>query len=117
MPYGYDEGVDILELFRLWRTPLTADQIQQKLGISHNRLYRLVKKHKLPHRSPIKTESTERQVNDPTEEEIRLLAAEIRQRWSEKEHEKRRVGPQRTEWRIPTYVYEPQQDRFNGKTP
>lgn len=116
MAYGYDDGVDILELFRLWRTQLTADEIQRKLGISHNRLYSLVKKHKLPRRSPIKVQDdeTERQQKDPTEEEILARAAEIRSGWSEKEREKRCVSKKVQTWSIPTYTYEPQVDRFTG---
>lgn len=115
MAYGYDDGVDILELFRLWRTPMTADEIQHQLGISHNRLYGLVRKHKLPPRPLIKGEPTTRQANDPTEEEILERAAEVRRGWSEKEHEKRRVGKRKTDWNIPTYVYEPGADRFTGQ--
>lgn len=117
MAYGYDDGVDILKLFQLWRTSMTADEIQFELGIGHNKLYQLVKKHKLPRRPPIKEEPTERQPKDPTEEEILARAAEVRKRWTAQDHEKRRVSKTQSVWRVPTYTYEPKQDRFTERNP
>lgn len=117
MEYGYDDGVDILELFRLWNTDTTTEEIQAELGISRSKLYQLAAKHKLRRRPSIKEESTERQPKDPTEEEILARAAEVRKRWSPQDHEKRRVSKTQSVWCVPTYTYEPKQDRFTERNP
>lgn len=114
--YGYDDGVDLLELFRLWRTDMTAEEVQTKLGISRSKLYSLVKRHKLPSRSLLKGDPTERQEKDPTEEEILARAAAVRRQWTEQEREKRRVVKTKTTaWTAPAYTYEPRNDRFIGR--
>jgi len=107
MAYGYDEGVNILELMRLWQTTHTRDEIQNKLGVDRKKLQRLIKKHKLPKRPRLndRADHGERKPDEPTEEEIAQKTAEIRSKWTDQDYVRRAVHKTSSEWSAPICSY------------
>lgn len=111
MSYGHETETDLPKLFELWASPMTFDEVQKALGVSHSKLYRLAKRHKLPLRARMAQDRKNAREPDPTAEEIAQRAAEIRAGWSEQEHE-RRAGKRTAMWEAPEYVYEANTSTF-----
>ena len=89
----------------LWTTSLTNEELARELGITPVQLYVAGQKLGLGQRwGYISRKYQPRQ--DPTEDEIRARAAEIRAGWSEEERERRLVGNcvDRT-WRPPAFEF------------
>lgn len=78
---------DVLEY---WYTDLTLEEIAEKLGITISRLYSLRDRYKLPHRDRIQT--TDREENNPSPEEIAEAARKIRANWTPAQEAARFVG-------------------------
>jgi hypothetical protein len=103
--------INVVDLFKLWRSELSPAEICARLNISRSQLTRLQQQHKLP-KKPI-TRSRQQPV-DPTPEEIALRALEEQKNWSEAERESRRVGPRRTGWQIPAFTYDRRNFSFSS---
>ena len=105
------------ELFaRLWKNKLTIDEIAQFFGVSDETVRIAAKKLEFKSKRAIKRERAQRcQESDPTPEQIRERAAEIRAGWSEHELRIRRVEREvSVSWTPPAFVYKPRQSMFIG---
>lgn len=88
----------------LWTTNLTNEELARELGINQVQLYVAGRKLGLGQRwAYINRKYTPRE--DPTEDEIKARAAEIRAGWSEEEREARLVGNCAKTWRPPAYEF------------
>lgn len=96
---------DKQKLLELWKTDLPNREIAAQLGLTEVQLYVAGRKLKLIQRWGY-VRRVYRKYVDPTEDEIRARAAEIRAGWSEEEREKRLVGNcvDRT-WRPPAFEF------------
>lgn len=105
------------ELFaRLWKNKLTIDEIAQFFGVSDETVRIAAKKLELKSKRAIERERAQRcQESDPTPEQIRERAAEIRAGWSEKEL-LYRLGARSDDnaWTPPAFVFMPKQTMFVG---
>lgn len=81
--------IDVPLLFRLHAAGLPEKGICDALGIGRGSFYALRKRHGLPAIDRRREKPAE---VDPTPEEIAERAAEVRRRWSARDHERRRVG-------------------------
>lgn len=98
--------VDVLELFRLWRSPLRNDELADALGTPRGSLHYLRARYKLPPRTPeLWAKRTGAKQALPTPEEIAERAAAIRATWSEEETERRTVGRRMQRWQMPAYAF------------
>jgi hypothetical protein len=99
--------VSVPELFQLWNSNLTRQEICEKLGITIWRLYKLSQKHKLPKKpNTISNVKVAVDVVSPTAEEIKKRAAEIRKKWTPEEKKIRsncRIKGKAAPWRPPCY--------------
>jgi hypothetical protein len=78
------------KLRQLWLTQRKTEDIAIELQVSLPYLYTLAKRYSLPKRTHVKKTTrprTQKEV-DPTPEEIIARAAEVRERWTEKEYER-----------------------------
>lgn len=66
--------VHLPDLYRLWNSERTTQQVHEELGISYSQLMRLVAQHKLGKKPRLQPEIE----TDPTPEEIAERAAAIR---------------------------------------
>lgn len=98
--------VDVVELFRLWRSPLRNDELADALGCPRGSLHYLAARYKLPKRTPEKwAKRTGAKRDLPTPQEIADRAAAIRATWSEEEKERRMVGKRTRSWQMPAYAF------------
>lgn len=70
------ENVNLPELWQMWVGGVPTRDIAAHFGVSLQRVYHLKRKHKLPVRSSV----CDPKVADPTPEEIRTRAREVRRR-------------------------------------
>ena len=97
--------VDVLTLFKLWRSPLRNDELADALGAPRGSLHYLASRYKLPKRDPaLWAKRGGVEADSPTPEQIEERAAAIRATWSEEEREKRRVGRRMQRWQMPAYA-------------
>ena len=86
------KGLDVQELFRLWAKNLSQQEICDRLGIRRGSFWEIRRRLKLPRRErdrqPVKREIAADY--EPTPDEIKERAAEIRLRWSPAEEARRR---------------------------
>lgn len=89
----------------LWTTSLTNEELAKELGINPVQLYVAGRKLGLGQRwEYINRKYTPRE--DPSEDEIKARAAEIRAGWSEEEREARLVGSRAGKtWRPPAFEF------------
>lgn len=100
--------VSVPELFRLWNSDLTREEICKKLNITIGRLYELSRKYKLP-KKPVNYRCPPEQAS-PTAEEIKKRAAEIRKKWTPEEKKIRsscRIKGKAAPWRPPCFRLSP----------
>lgn len=91
---------DLLRL--LWddcEVPL--QDISERLGVSHDTIYKYAKVLQLPRRP----RAVRRSDDDPTPEQIEERAAVIRAKWTDAERERRQVGGKAQQWAPPRFVY------------
>lgn len=83
--------VDVPNLFRLWASDISDDELCIALRIVRATMTRLARRYGLPPRLHAKGD-TQRRPDDPTPEEIVERAAIERSRWTPEEEERRAVG-------------------------
>jgi hypothetical protein len=96
--------VDKQKLVELWATDQTTAEIAAILGITPAQLYSAARRHALPRRTNLVRRLPDK-VPDPTPAELLERARAVRMSWTPEEREKRRVGPQRRRWEIPTFAF------------
>ena len=112
---GSEEEIDLFTLLDLWKSELTTDQIAKELGISRSKLFLLARQHKLASRKRARKRITRPTTPDPTPEEIRIRAQEIRSQWSDSEELRRRKNAiDIVSWRVPQYTFDANGNVFDG---
>lgn len=90
--------IDVPLLFSLWHSDIENRELAERIGVSNSSLWEIRKRYGLP---PRKREHKDREVDDPTPEEIEERSAECRAKWTVSEEKLRRVGKQEA-WKPPT---------------
>lgn len=97
--------VDVLTLFKLWRSPLRNDELADALGCPRGSLHYLASRYKLPRRDvALYAKRGGVEADSPTPEQIAERAAAIRATWSDEEREKRMVCRRMQRWQMPAYA-------------
>lgn len=100
-----NKSVDARELFRLWNTTMSSQDIADKLGVGRTRLFILARRYGLQKRAM--DSSTCKRIVDPSPEEIAERAAVVRSHWSEEELNKRACGAKRCRVEIQAFAMDP----------
>lgn len=97
---------DCEKLRAMWTTHRVIE-IARACGISQQDVYRAAREMELPRRSELFSAAESRGYVDPTEDEIKQRAQEVRMSWSEEEEAKRLVGfrPASLEWTPPVVSF------------
>jgi hypothetical protein len=100
----------VKDLFRLWFSTATDDEVCIELRIVRATMAKLARKYGLPARLHAKADG-QRRPDDPTPQEIVERAAIERSRWSPEERERRIVGGSRRV-EVADYAYDGRQCAF-----
>lgn len=106
-------NINAAELFRLWRTDLTNEELCRQIGVSRSTLDVLRMRYKLPRRKLERKNPRDYVENDPSAEEIAVRTAEIRAGWPEGEAERRMVGFRSRTWEMPAFAFKPREHSFS----
>lgn len=101
------------ELFRLWHSELTNEELCRKLQVARSTLDSLRMRYGLPRRRWERKSPQDYIENNPTPDEIAARAAEIRAGWPEGEEERRMVGDRSMQWRMPSYAFNRREHSFS----
>lgn len=105
------QRVNVPELFRLWNSDMTDDEVCVELRIVRATMTRLAKQYGLKARHWAKGDPN-RRPDDPTPEQIAERAAIERSRWSPEEEQRRAVGRGHGAVEVARYVYDGRQCAF-----
>lgn len=82
---------DVLNLFRLWHSPMRSEEIAAELGLTRAQLQAAASRHALgPRPGCAETDTGKGTTDDPTPEEIAAGCERVRRRWSKAEELRRR---------------------------
>lgn len=104
--------VNVPELFRLWSTTISNEELARAIGIARSTLDIIRMRYGLPKRRLERRRPSELAEFNPTPEEIAERAAQIRAEWPEGEAERRMSGAMPKRWKLPSYAFQPREHSF-----
>ena len=106
-------SIDAAELFHLWHTDLTNEELCRRIGVARSTLDVLRMRYKLPRRKYERKNPRDYVEKNPSAEEIAERTAQIRSAWPDGEAERRMVGASPTAWRMPSFAFRPREHSFS----
>ena len=98
-----------------WHSDKTKTKIQREFGISYEALQRMAAKYHWRRKAAAPRQKDDDESGGPSPEEIAQRAADIRARWTPKDHAKRWVGLGRVAWTPRQYSYDPNTGFLNSE--